>query len=157
MKPCETCGKPVSGNKRWCMNCIEQTAAAIVNAKTEEPMDNATHVIINWPPAKEFGDKPHWDLYRADGMLVASTHADRVIFGHDINTCQTRLFLTVELAHAFLKRMADIDIICGRDGVGLADRIHAYPSIPVAAVIDERDTDPSLIVVVGNRTLIRAN
>ncbi len=156
-KPCDRCGKPVSENKGLCLPCIEETAANIVTAKNEEPMENATHVMINFPAMKEFGDKPHRDLYRADGLLVASCHDDRVLFGHDISTAQSRLFLTPEMAVAFLRRMADVDLVCEQDGVALADRVNNYALIPKAAVIEERDTEPSLIVAPGNRSLIRAN
>lgn len=148
--PCEAnCGLPVSGNKRWCMTCVELKARASVAAKEEEPMDNTTHILVKKDGVHRGGpiDGTAFkseDLYRADGMLIAARQDDVVRFGRDISTAQSQIFLNGEFAAKFLRRLCDVDLICQVSGEDLKDIINDYTSelrCPRASVIEERDGD----------------
>lgn len=144
MALCERCKRSVSANKRYCLPCIEEMASDAVNAREEKPMDTATHII-----SKYNGTRPDVratykaeDLYRADGLLIASRQDDVVRYGTDISTARNHLFLNEETASAFLHRLADVDLLCQRDGVELRERIALYvdqEKCPRASVIDLRD------------------
>lgn len=142
------CGKRVSGNKKVCMSCIEELAAVRVTQRNEEPMDNATHIMIVF----DTKDKDQDDLYRADGLLVSSRQNDMVRFGHDIATAQTRGFINSTRAKEFIRKVANIDIEAQRRGVGLLTLIEQYAEFQGnGAIIDERNGD-SLIVMPGNHS-----
>lgn len=148
MKPCEKCTKPISSNKRWCLDCIKEMAQAGVEAREEEPMDETTHIIV------KLDSKGQEDLYRADGMLVASRQGDMVRFGHDIATAQSRLFLNKELAAAWLRKVATIDILAAESGVALHAIIECgLPEGHFSAVFEERDGE-SLLTLPGKHTQV---
>lgn len=145
------CGKRVSGNKKICMGCIEEAAAVLVTQKNEEPMDNATHIMIVF----DTKDKDQDDLYRADGLLVASRQNDMVRFGHDIATAQTRGFINSTRAKEFIRKMANVDIEAQSKGVNLLTLIEKYAELQGnGALIDERNGD-SLIVMPGSHSHVQ--
>jgi hypothetical protein len=142
---CENgCGRRVSANKRYCTRCIEEMAVDAVNAREEKPMDKATHIISKYNGTRPDNRATYKaeDLYRADGLLIASRQDDVVRYGTDISTARNHLFLNEECASKFLHRLADVDMLCQRDAVELRERIDMYPSLdqcPRVAVIEERD------------------
>lgn len=79
------------------------------------------------------------DLYRADGLLVAARQDDVVRFGDDISTAQNRLFFDEETAARFLRRLADVDLVCMAQSEPMHKLIYIYADevkCPRAAVID---------------------
>ena len=147
MKACDKCGRTVSSNKHYCMTCIKEMAQAGVEAKEEEPMDETTHIIV------KLDSKGQEDLYRADGMLVASRQGDMVRFGHDIATAQSRLFLNKEMAAMWLRKLAALDIECHDEGVTLHSRIELAWLARQVPVIEERDGE-SLLTLPGKHTQV---
>lgn len=137
------CGRAVSANKRYCMSCIEDIALATVAAKEEEPLNETTHILTT------YDSKDQADLYRADGMLVASRQGDLVRFGHDIATAQSRLFLNVDFAKAWLRKLAEVDLKAQADEVPLHECVYAYGSIHRTAAIEERNAE-SVLTLPGN-------
>src|SRR6185312_14838671 len=114
MTGCERCQKPVSENKRYCRACIEEMAQDAVSAREEEPMENATHILTKYDgtrPDTRAAYKAE-DLYRSNGLLIASRQDDVVRYGDDISTARNHLFLNEETASAFLRRLADVDMVC---------------------------------------------
>lgn len=97
--------------------------------------ETTTHVLVKHRSVDQE------DLYRADGMLVASRQQDIVRFGSDISTAQNRPFLNAELASKFVRRMADVDLIAQKEGKPLHAVIDGYPSFPVNSVIEDRDLE----------------
>jgi hypothetical protein len=141
--PCAAgCGRRVSGNKLRCLRCIEKMAQATVEAKEEEPLENTTHIIMY------FDSKDQEDLYRADGMIVASRQGDIVRFGHDIATAESRLFLNKELAKAWLRKLAEVDRIAAQEGLKLHELVNNYASIEAPVSIEERNAE-SLLTLPG--------
>lgn len=148
MKCSKKCGRNVSANKVYCMRCVEEMAQATVEAREEEPMDGITHIIT------KFASKNQEDLYRADGMLVASRQGDVVRFGHDIATAQSRLFLNADFAAQWLRKLATFDRACEAKGRPLWELIHSMPKGLAPAAIEERDSE-SLLTMPGNHTQVR--
>ncbi len=133
------------------MTCIEEMAANIATNRNEEPMDNATHVMLRFSAQPK---KEQDELYRADGMLIACRQGERVSFGNDIATAQTRTFMSFDSAYMFLRRMADLDLIAGSEKTPIALLVDGYLDLerfPVAAVIDERNAE-SLISMPGKHS-----
>lgn len=147
---CERCDKQVSANKRWCKACCEEMGVAVVTQRNEEPMEGITHILMT------FDSKPQEDLYRADGMLVASRQADVVRFGHDIATAQSRLFLNEDQAKAWLRRLADVDILAQDLGQPMTDLAWSYQTAPAAATIEARNAE-TLLTLPGKHTSVRMN
>ena len=108
-------------------------------------MDETTHIIV------KLDSKGQEDLYRADGMLVASRQGDMVRFGHDIATAQSRLFLNKELAAAWLRKVAEIDLMAEDKELPLHAVIECES--PFAATFEERDGE-SLLTLPGKHTQV---
>jgi hypothetical protein len=128
------------------MACIDEMGHAAIQAKEDHPMDETTHILIGLP------SKQQEDLYRADGMLVASRQSDIVRFGHDISTAQSRLFLNADHAKAFLRRLAVVDLYAEAHRTPLSEQVYGYnaeATLKHKAVIEERDGE-SLILGVGS-------
>jgi len=136
------CGKVISANKDRCQECI-QFAAAAAQAKSEHPAAQSTHILTR------YDSKDQEDLYRADGMLVASRQSDMVRFGHDIATAQSRLFLNVECAKAWLRKLAEVDLVASGAGVALHEVVYGYATMTMTAAIEERNAE-SLLTLPGN-------
>ena len=134
------CGRPVSGNKKWCMECIEEAAHAGIQAREEEVQAGSTHVIMQIPSQHQE------DLYRADGMLVASRQGDIVRFGHDISTAQNRPFLNEDLAAIWLRKLADVDLVAQAQGVHLHEVANTYASMEHKAFIEERNAERRIVL-----------
>ncbi len=138
MKKCK-CGKTISGSKDYCARCAANEVLG------SQPLgDGVTHILV------DLASKKQEDLYRADGMLVASRQGDQIHFTEDIATAQHRLFLSDKLASLFLRRVADIDLwahancqpVVGNKVTGFNDAIFRYAEIPEGvAVIQEMDGD----------------
>jgi hypothetical protein len=107
---------------------------------------NATHILRSYDGTRQGPgglDQKYKaeDLYRADGLLVAARQDDVVRFGDDISTAQNRLFIDEETASRFLRRLADVDLICAAEHMPLKDRIYIYADeerCPRLAVIDNQ-------------------
>lgn len=136
------CGRLVSGNKHRCMHCIEEMALAAVEAKEEEPLAETTHIITT------YDSKDQEDLYRADGMLVASRQGDVVRFGNDIATAQSRLFLNVEASKAWLRKLAQVDVRAAAQGAAMGELAYNYANIAEPVSIEERNAE-SLLTLPG--------
>lgn len=136
------CGRLVSGNKHRCMDCVKEMAHAAVEAKEEDPLEQTTHIITT------YDSKDQADLYRADGMLVASRQSDVVRFGYDIATAQSRLFLNVELAKAWLRKLAELDVYASASGVPLAEVVYRYAQVVENVSIEVRNAE-SLLTLPG--------
>ncbi len=141
MERCQNgCGRVVSANKLYCMECIEIMANDVVQSK-DEPMDpRTTHIIERYSSSRPDTRATYKaeDLYRVDGLLIASRQDDVVRYGDDISTARNHLFMNEETASKFLHRLADVDMICQRDGVHLRERIYQYTNpelCPHAALI----------------------
>ena len=121
----------------------------------EDPTTQPTHIMIFFRTP----DKDQDDLYRADGILVASRQNDMVRFGQDIATAQTRGFLNYDLAQKFIRKLANVDIEAERQGVSLLALVEGYTKYQQnGAVIDERDGDReggSLIIKPGNHSHVQ--
>jgi hypothetical protein len=138
-KRCPGCNAVISINKDACQNCAS-TQAGLMQAKKGAPLAGSTHILIS----HESQDQE--DLYRADGMLVASRQKDLVRFGHDIGTAQTRLFLNPELAKAWLKKLAEVDVRAHREGVELYKIIWQYGEASEEVHIEVRLLEKQLII-----------
>lgn len=154
---CENgCGRRVSANKRFCMTCIERMAhlqAVIRDLKNEEPMENCTHILIRH---KNVNGVDTEDLYRANGMLCASRQKDIVRFGTDISTAQNRPFLNTELASAFMRVMAEVDLKAQEQMLPLHEVIDTYVTLEgePKAIIEERDAERAGIIMPVARRII---
>jgi hypothetical protein len=135
------CGKVVSANKDRCQECI-QLAQAAVEAKSGQPAEASTHILTR------YDSKDQEDLYRADGMLVASRQNDIVRFGHDIATAQSRLFLNVPLAKAWLRKLAQVDLAASAAGKPLHELVYNYAALTGDVSIEERNAE-SLLTLPG--------
>lgn len=141
------CGQRVSGNKHRCMKCIEAEARATVKAKEDEPLEGTTHIItVHRTEDQE-------DLYRADGMLVASRQKDIVRFGSDISTAQNRLFLNPELAAAWLRKLAEVDVEASARGKALHQVVDGYASISHQVSFEERNLEAVLVMPAARKII----
>jgi hypothetical protein len=141
---CGGCGRLVSREGETCLKCTRNVTALEV-AKQDAPAAHATHILMIHASRKQE------DLYRADGMLVASRQDDLVRFGHDIATAQSRLFLNSELAAAWIRRMADIDIEAEAIGEPVFKLVYGYERIPERALIETRDIEKQVdLLIVGD-------
>jgi hypothetical protein len=120
------------------MQCIEEMARSAVEAKEEEPLEQTTHILT------KYDSKDQEDLYRADGMMVASRQGDIVRFGHDIATAQSRLFLNVEFSRGWLRKLAQVDAYASRAGVALHEAVYNYAQIEETVSIEERNAEALL-------------
>jgi hypothetical protein len=147
------CGRVVSGNKLRCADCIVESAHALVNARNEEPLEETTHIIMK----TESQDRE--DLYRADGMLLASRQGDMVRFGTEPKEAGNRLFLTPAFAAVWLRKVPAMDLHTRKDGrLNVTDAIEracAADSGPV--LIEERDAEHIIIQPQGNATSVLRN
>jgi hypothetical protein len=133
------CGRMVSGNKLRCANCIVESAHALVNARNEEPLDNFTHIII------QTLSQDREDLYRADGMLLASRQGDMVRFGNEPKEAGNRLFLNKDFAAAWLRKIPMMDLATRKDGrLNVTDAIERE-SADIHVEIDVRDGEHLII------------
>lgn len=131
------------------MECIEKNAAAGATARQDIPAEGVTHIMVNrlgvMTDASGVGHGyKASDLYRVDGLLIASRQDDIVRYGDDISTARNHLFLNDDCALIFLRRLADVDLVCQRDCVFLHERIYIYANedkCPRAAIIEPRDGD----------------
>lgn len=144
------CEATVSGNKSYCATC--QAARDLHNVTGDGVTPGTTHIINNFQLSGQDSEY----LFRADGMLVAVRHADSVKFGNDIPTMQSRNFMTAKMAAAWLRIVADADLVAEQEGrplvgepivteMGIA-RVHSgylwnYGKYPNAAVIECRDLE----------------
>lgn len=164
MNSCERCRKTISGNKRWCMTCVEKMAAtsvAVEDLKKEEPLSDTTHILIKRDYSDERTRETNKaeDLYRADGLLIASRQADVVRYGDDISTARNHIFLNEDLAAAFLRRLADVDLVCQKDCVFIHDRIYIYANVercPLASHVEVRDGESLTIEGPQGRKIVLA-
>lgn len=108
----------------------------------EGPLNETTHIITS------YDSKDQEDLYRADGMLVASRQGDVVRFGNDIATAQSRLFLSADKAKAWLRKAAQIDVSASAAGKPLSDVAYNYANISEPVSIEERNAE-SLLTLPG--------
>ena len=138
------CGKTVSREGETCLDCTKNIMA-MDQAKQEPVQGPCTHILMIHASRKQE------DLYRADGMLVASRQEDVVRFGHDIATAQSRLFLNVESAQAFIRKMADLDIEAEGMGEPVFRLVYGYSKVPARATIEERDIEKRVdLLIVGD-------
>lgn len=138
-KRCPGCNRAISINKEECASCIGRKAKEF-EAKAQNPAPGSTHIVV----VHESQDQE--DLYRADGMLVASRQKDVVRFGHDIGTAQTRLFFNASLAMEWLRKLAQVDIYAHEKGVALHEVIWQYGQITRPVDIESRFLEKSLII-----------
>ncbi len=137
---------PISGNKEYCDDCVKSlnAEADLADSFNEvsgvAPREGATHILMCMPSRdQEF-------LYRADGMLCSTRHKDKVLFGDDIATMQSRLFMNIDSAKAWIRRIADVDLYAENRGERLGFHLEDYRKIPVAAVIEERDGESMVVL-----------
>lgn len=145
------CGRIVSGNKLRCADCIVESAHALVNARNEEPLKETTHIIM------QTKSQDREDLYRADGMLLASRQGDLVRFGNEPKEAGNRLFLNAEFAAAWLRKVPMMDLATRKDGrLNVTDAVERDPAgIPV--VIEERDAENIILQPAGLATSVLRN
>ena len=152
---CEAgCGRRVSGNKRFCMTCIETRAQALIEAREKEPMDKATHIIMRFP------SQNREDLYRADnGMLVASRQSECVRFGIEPKEAGNRLFLNAEFAALWLRTLPGAEIVTRTSRLTLADVIDRHPDEAKSEefVIEERDAESVILMPLGSPVQVLKN
>lgn len=128
------CGRRVSANKDTCFVCADDVKT--VSEAKERPIDaTKTHILVRHKTVDQT------DLYRIDGLIVASQQKDLVRFGSDISTAQNRLFFNAETARAWLRRLADVDLHAAADGVPLHTIVDTYPAIDQKATFDEHDLE----------------
>lgn len=135
------CGRIVSANKSLCLAC-DRDQTAFDERKNEQPMEDVTHIIVRHKSVDQE------DLYRADGMLVASRQKDIVRFGSDISTAQDRPFLSPELGSQFMKRLADVDLVAAAEGKPIHAVIDRYPSAPAIANVEYRDLEAKVGIII---------
>lgn len=136
------CGRLVSANKHFCMTCVKELARKNVEAREDYPMDDTTHILVKREGVRPDNHQNYKaeDLHRADGLLVASRQDDIVRYGQDISTARNHLFLNEDMARAFLRRLADVDMVCMAQGKQMFECIDNYMNIPTGvAVIEERE------------------
>jgi len=143
-KPCARCRKPISVNKDFCADCMTAELKS-TEARKGAPELGSTHVMI------VHDSQDQRDLYRANGMLVASQQNDMVRFGQDVGTAQTRCFLNRDCAVAFLVTLAKLDLYAQLRAVDVREVAYEYP------IIDEAPETPRIgAVVIEERQLERA-
>ena len=150
--PCVNgCGRIVSGNKLRCADCIVEAAHALVNARNEEPLTEVTHIIM------QTLSQDREDLYRADGMLLASRQGDLVRFGNEPKEAGNRLFLNKEFAAAWLRKVPKMDLATRKDGrLNVTDAIER-DSADIVVVIEERDAEHIIVQPAGLATSVLRN
>lgn len=150
--PCiNLCGRVVSGNKLRCADCIVESAHALVNARNEEPLKDTTHIIM------QKLSQEREDLYRADGMLLASRHGDMVRFGNEPKEAGNRMFLNPEFAAAWLRKVPMMDLATRKDGrLNCTDAIER-DSADIPVVIEERNAEHLIIQPQGESTSVLKN
>lgn len=130
------CGRRVSGNKFRCMSCIEEAAAATVTAKKDEPLEKTTHIIM------QFASQNREDLYRADGMLLASRQGEMVRFGMEPKEAGNRFFLSSDFAGAWLRKLAGLEMFTRKDGrLSLQDVVYREDVDLSEISIEERNAE----------------
>ncbi len=145
------CGRIVSGNKLRCADCIVESAHALVNARNEEPLDHFTHIII------QTLSQDREDLYRADGMLLASRQGDMVRFGNEPKEAGNRLFLNKDFAAAWLRKVPAMDLATRKDGrLNVTDAIER-DSADIRVEIDVRDGEHLIIQPQGTALSVLKN
>lgn len=146
------CGRIVSGNKLRCADCIVESAHALVNARNEEPLEETTHIIMRTL------SQDREDLYRADGMLLASRQGDMVRFGNEPKEAGNRLFLNPEFAALWLRKVPAMDLATRKDGrLNVTDAIERETAGMTGIVIEERDAEHIIIQPQGNATSVLRN
>lgn len=150
--PCVNgCGRIVSGNKLRCADCIVESARALVDARNEEPLEETTHIIM------QTLSQDREDLYRADGMLLASRQGDLVRFGNEPKEAGNRLFLNKEFAAAWLRKVPAMDLATRKDGrLNVTDAIERE-SAGIPVVIEERNAENIIIQPSGMATSVLKN
>jgi hypothetical protein len=145
------CGRTVSGNKLRCADCIIESAHALVNARNEEPLDGITHIIMIT------ASQDREDLYRADGMLLASRQGDLVRFGNEPKEAGNRLFLNSDFAKAWLRKVPMMDLATRKDGrLNVTDAIERE-SAGIPVLIEERDAEHIIIQPQGHALSVLKN
>lgn len=145
------CGRVVSGNKLRCADCIVESAHALVNARNEEPLDETTHIIMKTQ------SQDREDLYRADGMLLASRQGDMVRFGNEPKEAGNRLFLNSDFAALWLRKVPAMDLATRKDGrLNVTDAIERETA-GIVVLIEERDAEHIIIQPQGNATSVLRN
>lgn len=145
-----TCNHQVSDNKERCADCLVEAAHALVNARNEEPMDDVTHIIMTT------ASQDREDLYRADGMLLASRQGDLVRFGNEPKEAGNRLFLNTDYAKAWLRKVPMMDLATRKDGrLNVTDAIERDSAALGAQIkIEERDAENIIIQPQGHATSV---
>jgi hypothetical protein len=143
--PCAgNCGKRVSGNKERCGDCIIEAAQAVVNVRNEELADGATHLLMIT------ASQDREDLYRADGMLLASRQGDLVRFGNEPKEAGNRLFLNSDFAKKWIRKIPGMDLATRKDGrLNVTDAIERDSGM-IGVVIEERDAEKLILLPQGN-------
>jgi hypothetical protein len=145
------CGRVVSGNKLRCADCIVESAHALVNARNEEPLNETTHIII------QTLSQDREDLYRADGMLLASRQGDMVRFGNEPKEAGNRLFLNSEYSAAWLRKVPAMDLHTRKDGrLNVTDAIER-DSADIRVEIEVRDGEHLILQPQGNALSVLKN
>lgn len=144
------CGRLVSGNKLRCMHCIKEAAQATVEAKEGEPLEDTTHIIM------QFESQNREDLYRADdGMLIACRQAEIVRFGTEPKEAANRLFLNAEFASKWLRRLAGFEIVSRKGNLTLASVIETAE--PAEVKIEDRNAEHLISMPSGSPVTILKN
>lgn len=118
-KQCPGCGVPISGSKETCQACGEVREEIREKVNRGVPA-GVTHVILRH---ESIGLE---ELYRADGMFVGGRKNDKIHFGEDIATSQSRFFLNNDLASQYVLTLAHIDLVAQKQGKPLIELVRAY-------------------------------
>jgi hypothetical protein len=97
------------------------------------------------------------DLYRADGMLLASRQGDLVRFGNEPKEAGNRLFLNSDFAKAWLRKVPMMDLHTRKDGrLNVTDAIERE-SADIPVVIEERDAEHIILQPQGHALSVLKN
>ena len=92
-----------------------------------------THILSIYPSQKSEM------LFRAsDGVRLGQRKNATVVFGEEPNACASRVFLDMECATKFLRRVADFDIAGQIPDAKWKGDVKALRDIPSLAVIEDR-------------------
>lgn len=115
-------------------------------------MEGITHIIMIT------ASQDREDLYRADGMLLASRQGDMVRFGNEPKEAGNRLFLNSDFAKAWLRKVPAMDLHTRKDGrLNVTDAIERATSGMIGIVIEERDAEHIILQPQGHALSVLKN
>ena len=145
------CGARISFGHTMCLACSQMKQVQEQKQREHDEMRKAvteesialgtTHIIM------AFRSQSREDLYRADGMLLASRQGEVVRFGMEPKEAGTRLFLNADFASAWLHKLAGMEMLTRKGTLSLSDAVEK--EIQAEVFIEYRDAEKLIVMPTG--------